>query len=280
MKRTGKIARLTLTALVLSAIVFVSGCSLGSTSEPEPDYSAAPEVIAVIGDFGSGRAAELRVSKMVGALNPSFVVTVGDNVYSKKSYQKLVGNYYPQPMVAAAGNHDYKEGIGRFDDYFKRNQWNRNYVHRAKSGVDFFILDSTPGLESKSVRESQLTWLTEELTKSDAKFKVVILHHPPYSSAKHGSTQVYQWPYPALGADLVISGHDHSYERIIRNGGTYVVNGTGGAKLYKCEKLVYGSQGCDDKHYGAMFLYVNSYSMKAVYRGTAGQILDSFSIDK
>lgn len=279
MAAKGKSIKLAAMSLVAGLSLVISGCS-GIAETPEADYSATPEVIAVIGDFGTARWAEGKVARMVGALNPSFVVTVGDNVYTKKGYQKLVGDYYSQPMVAAAGNHDYEVGIENYDNYFKRNQWTRNYVHRAASGVDFFILDSTPGLKSKSVRDSQLNWLTEELTKSDANFKVVILHHPPYSSAKHGSTKVYQWPYATLGADLVISGHDHTYERIIRNGGIYVVNGTAGAKLYKCKKLVYGSQGCDDRHYGAMFLYVNSYSMKAVFRGTAGQILDEFSIDK
>ena len=84
----------------------------------------------------------------------------------------------------------------------------------------------------------------------------------------------------ATGADLVLSGHDHTYERVIRRGGMYVVAGTGGAKLYKCKKLVYGSQGCYDKHYGALFLYVNSYQLRGVFRGTHGQILDTFSIDK
>ncbi len=267
-------------ALVLTSALALTGCNVNAVVEKEADYSISPEVIAVVGDFGSGRSREAQVAKMVAAHNPSFVVSVGDNNYTKKSYDKMVGRYYKQKMVVATGNHDYLVGIGRFDDYFGINQWTRTYAYHAKSGVDFFILDSTPGLKSKSVRAAQLDWLTEEMAKSRANFKVVVLHHPPYSSAKHGSTKVYQWPYADLGADLVISGHDHTYERIIRRGGIYVVDGTGGAKLYKCKKLVYGSQGCDDKHYGALFLYVNSYMLKAVFRGTRGQILDSFQIDK
>lgn len=280
MTAQGKLKRLVKLAMLLSVGLVLSACSLGTPIDSASKYQAAPEVIAVIGDFGSGRTWQAKVAKMVAVHNPSFVVTTGDNVYSKKSYEKLVGKYYPQKMVAATGNHDYKEGIGRFDSYFGINQASRSYTYSADSGVDFFILDSTAGLASKSVRSNQLAWLTEKLKSSKANFKVVVLHHPPYSSAKHGSTKKYQWPYAELGADLVISGHDHTYERIIRRGGTYVVNGVGGAKLYKCKKLVYGSQGCDDKHYGAMFLYVNSYSLTAVFRGTRGQILDSFSIVK
>lgn len=280
MATSGKLRRLLALALTLSLSVVLPACSTPSANEKTSDYSVSPEVIAVVGDFGSGRAREGQVAKMVAAHNPSFVLTLGDNNYTKKSYEKMVGRYYPQKLVAATGNHDYMVGISRFDAFFKTNMWNRSYVYSAKSGVDFFILDSTAGLMSKSVRLSQLDWLTAELKKSTAKFKVVVLHHPPYSSAKHGSTKRYQWPYAELGADLVLSGHDHTYERIIRRGGIYVVNGAGGAKLYKCKKLVYGSQGCDDKHYGAMFLYVNSYSLNAVFRGTRGQILDSFSIEK
>lgn len=267
-------------ALFVAALLALSGCSFGASPEDNSDYTAAPEVIAVIGDFGSGRTPQAAVAKMVAVHNPSFVVTAGDNVYTGKGYDKLVGKYYSQKLVGTAGNHDYKEGIQDFDEFFGVDKAARSYVYRAKSGVDFFILDSTPGLKSKTVRAAQLTWLTEKMANSKANFKVVVLHHPPYSSGMHGSTKVYQWPYADLGADLVISGHDHTYERIIRRGGIYVVDGVGGAKLYKCEKPVYGSQICDDKHYGALFLYVNSYSLHAVFRGTRGQNLDSFSIIK
>lgn len=272
--------RLKSVGIFIAAILALTGCSFGSSPQDNTDYTVTPEVIAVIGDFGSGRTRQAEVAKMVAIQNPSFVVTAGDNVYTKKGYDKLVAKYYPQKLVGTAGNHDYLEGIKNFDEFFGVNEAARSYVYRARSGVDFFILDSTPGLKSKKVRAAQLTWLTEKMAESKATFKVVVLHHPPYSSGKHGSTKVYQWPYAELGADLVISGHDHTYERIIRRGGIYVVDGVGGAKLYKCGKPVYGSQICDDKHYGALFLYVNSYSLNAVFRGTRGQNLDSFSIIK
>ena len=270
--------RATISALVAS--VLLAACTTPVPAPPKVDFTSVPEVIAVIADFGSGRAAERRVSNMVASYNPSFVVTAGDNVYSKKSYDDLVKKYYPQELVAAAGNHDYQEGIARFDAFFGIDANNRNYVYKAKSGIDFFILDSTPGLSSKAVREQQKTWLAKELAQSEANFKVVVLHHPPYSSGKHGNTKRYQWSYAEMGADLVISGHDHTYERIIRRGGMYVVAGTGGAKLYKCKKLVYGSLGCRDDHYGALFLYANSIQLRGVFRTSAGNTLDTFTIAK
>ena len=270
--------RAAISALLVS--VLLAACTNAAPSQPKADFTYVPEVIAVIADFGSGRAAERRVSNMVASFDPSFVVTAGDNVYSKKSYDKLVKKYYPQELVAAAGNHDYEEGIARFDKFFGIDATNRNYVYRAKSGIDFFLLDSTPGLTSKAVREQQKSWLMKELAQSEANFKVVVLHHPPYSSGKHGNTKRYQWSYADMGADLVISGHDHTYERIIRRGGMYVVAGTGGAKLYKCKKLVYGSLGCRDDHYGALFLYANDFQLRGVFRTSTSEALDTFTISK
>jgi predicted phosphodiesterase len=276
-----KALRRTLAMLaIVVASVALPGCSTAAKPAPQSDFTNIPEVIAVVGDFGSGKPAEGRVAKMVHSLNPSFVLTLGDNAYNKKGYNRLVKRYYPGPIVPAAGNHDYLVGIKKFDRFFGIDPSSRTYAYQAKSGVAFFILDSTAGIRSTTVLRAQYAWLSNAMAKSKATFKVVVLHHPPYSSSKHGSTKRYQWPYADLGADLVLSGHDHTYERVIRRGGMYVVAGTGGAKLYKCKKLVYGSQGCYDKHYGALFLYVNSYQLRGVFRGTHGQILDTFSIDK
>lgn len=262
------------------ATASLSGCTPAVKAPPQETFTYVPEVIAVIGDFGSGKPAEGRVAKMVASFNPSFIVTTGDNVYTKKGYEKLVKAYYPQEIVAATGNHDYMLGIDKFDKFFGIDSNKRTYSYKAKSGVEFFILDSTAGLASRAVREDQKAWLIKALALSESTFKVVVVHHPPYSSAKHGNTKRYQWDYAAMGADLVLSGHDHTYERIIRRGGMYIVDGAGGAKLYACKKLVYGSLGCDDKHYGALFLYVNDFQLRGVFRGTAGQVLDTFTLNR
>lgn len=276
-----RILRIRLFVSILALTLTISSCSLFTHENQSPDYSVHPQVVAVIGDFGSGLKPEFDVAQMVKAQQPSFVLTVGDNAYKHDGYKKLVREYYSQPLVAATGNHDYLLGIGNFDNFFGVDSQTRNYVYHAASGADFFILDSTAGLESKTIRSQQESWLTQQLAISNANFKIVVLHHPPYSSSKHGSTKVYQWPYAEMGADLVISGHDHSYERIERWSGIYIVDGTGGAKLYKCKpKLVYGSQGCDDKHYGALFLYINGYQLRGIFRDTNGRALDTFDVVK
>ena len=51
-----------------------------------------------------------------------------------------------------------------------------------------------------------------------------------------------QWPYASWGADAVISGHDHTYERIFADGIVYFVNGLGGHGTYGFITPVSGSQ--------------------------------------
>ena len=74
-------------------------------------------------------------------------------------------------------------------------------------------------------------WLQAALKASDARWKLVFLHHAPYSSGRHGSSSALQWPYKSWGAHAVVAGHDHHYERIDYQGLPYLVAGTGGADL-------------------------------------------------
>ena len=85
------------------------------------------------------------------------------------------------------------------------------------------------------------------------------MHHPPYSSSStHGSTPELQWPYAAWGANAVLAGHDHTYERIERDGILYFVNGIGGAALYPIGTPVEGSQVRYNADYGAMLIEATS----------------------
>src|SRR5712671_4906319 len=58
------------------------------------------------------------------------------------------------------------------------------------------------------------------------------MHHPPYSSGPHGATLYMRWPFRQWGADLVLTGHDHIYERLSVDGLPYIVDGLGGATFY------------------------------------------------
>jgi len=100
--------------------------------------------------------------------------------------------------------------------------------------VEIFALDSNCNQPAGTDHSSaQAQWLRDQLALSSATWKFVIMHHAPYSSGKqHGSIKRMQWPFKAWGADAVMAGHTHAYERIIRDDLLYIVNGAGGNELY------------------------------------------------
>ena len=85
--------------------------------------------------------------------------------------------------------------------------------------VHFFALDSDEnepdGVGSSSV---QAAWLKRGLAGSTSNWNIVYFHHAPYSSGMHGSTTWMQWPFAAWGAQAVLTGHDHTYERLLVDG--------------------------------------------------------------
>ena len=137
----------------------------------------------------------------------------------------------------AIGNHDTARhfsdlGLSAIDAELELLGTPGRYYTTSQGPVDFFFLDSSiPGLYGPRAPE-QLDWLDDALTSSANQWKVVALHHPPYSSGQHGSTPGAQERLvPLLSrhhVDLVLSGHDHHYERIEpQHGVTYVVSGGG-----------------------------------------------------
>ena len=117
------------------------------------------------------------------------------------------------------------------------------YYDFIQGPVHFFIIDSMGALESRV-----LIW---RLRKSGPKRVWQPPQRPgkwsfcidaPFSSGIHGPTAAMQWPYQAWGADVVLAGHDHDYERLQLGTIPYFVNGLGGMSRYPLLRQVAGSQ--------------------------------------
>ena len=104
------------------------------------------------------------------------------------------------------------------------------YVRRVNE-VEVIVLDST------AIGTAQTAWLRRTLAARTGFRRIVVLHHPPYTCGGHlGSAAVRRAWVPLFqrsGVRLVLSGHDHNYQRFARGGVTYVVHGGGGAGLYR-----------------------------------------------
>ncbi len=199
------------------------------------------------GDSGTGAPGQYRLAKQmeitrrISGFNTALML--GDNLYPQgdvaalnsrfeRPYKDLLKNrvkFYP-----VLGNHDVDVNRGRDQiAYF-------NMPGRWYSILDwpseFFMLDSN----RTQLNYDQLTWLDGELSSSSAPWKVVATHHPIYSSGKSGSAwwmKIFVEPMLVkYKADIVLSAHDHHYERIEpQRGVNYFVSGGGGGGVRPVE---------------------------------------------
>ena len=196
---------------------------------------------AAIGDTGTGGKGQQQVADMMikywQVFPFEFVLMMGDNMYGgegpKDFVEKFSGVYKPLldnkvKFYAALGNHD----LALQANYEHFNMNGKEYYRFKKGNVAFYALNSN------YMDKKQIKWLEDQLALDTSEWKVCFLHHAPYSSAKsHGSDEelrkVVEPIFIKHGVNLVLTGHDHVYERIKpQNGIYYFVSGAAG-KLRK-----------------------------------------------
>jgi predicted MPP superfamily phosphohydrolase len=128
-------------------------------------------------------------------------------------------------LFAILGNHD--EGATTGDAQLEALGMPGRWYAVERGDMLGIALDS-----NDPTNPQQLAWLEQTLAHSDATWKLVGLHHPPYSSGFHGSNQAVRDAFVPLferyGVQVVFSGHDHDYQRTNPiNGVTYIVSGAG-----------------------------------------------------
>jgi hypothetical protein len=257
-------------------------------------------VFAAIGDYGSGDQAEADVAKLILSWQPEFIITLGDNNYpygAAEFIDEAVGQYfhsYIYPYLGSRGagaqvnrffpslgNHDVKTDNGQpYYDYFTL-PGNEHYYDFTWGPLHFFALNTNDS-EPDGVRASskQADWLKAGLAASTSDWNIVYMHYPPYSSGTHGSTDWARWPYGEWGADVVLSGHDHTYERLFENGLTYIVNGLGGNGRYDFLNVLDGSQMRYNGDYGAMRVEATNRNILFQFINRSNEVVDSYEMGK
>ena len=196
--------------------------------------------IGVIGDSGTGGKRQYEVGVRLAEWEKRFpfehVLMLGDNLYGSQNpkdfrtkfelpYAKLLETGVK--FFAALGNHD----VPAQQAYKPFNMGGRSYyTFRPHRNVRMFALDSN------RMDKAQLTWLEKELSDSESDWKIVFFHHPLYSSgARHGSSLALRAALEPLfvkyGVAVVLSGHDHFYERLKPQKGVHYFVVGGSAKL-------------------------------------------------
>lgn len=276
------------------------------------EANAEPLTFAIVGDQGWGTQPESDVAAMIKTWNPAFIATVGDNIYGLNQSMTLAqanqrfaetntlqyGDFIAaQKFFPSIGNHDtdYDPAApswyrSKFQYTFQGGTKNYYRVHYNEGAVELFVLSSglrTDGThfepDGHSVGSVQYLWLQQALQSSTAMFKLVLFHHPPFSSGSkyHPGLQHMRWDFGSMGADAVFSGHEHNYERWIDKEVPYVITGHGGAPLNGYHNPNPNKSIVDNPpRFGAMRLTTQGYRLKVESVLLDGTIFDTFYITK
>jgi hypothetical protein len=240
------------------------------------------------------------VANLVNGWNPDFVITLGDNNYpdgAADTIDQNIGQFYQQYIFPyqgqygpgsdralffpTLGNHDWNTAQAQpYLDYFSL-PGNERYYDFSWGPLHIFALDSdSREPDGVSRKSTQAQWLQEKLAASDSPWNLVVMHHPPYSSGLHGSVDWMRWPFQEWGASAVLSGHDHTYERLLINGIPYFVNGLGGGAIYYFVDVLEGSQARYNDDYGAMLITADDQQISFEFYSRNGELIDTYQMQK
>lgn len=258
------------------------------TNTPTATVTVTPTATAEVGtvfgllaDSGEPNPTSLEntyaVANGIKSFNPEFVIHMGDANYWVGDPNTLDDNFlnfwdgWLNKMYFAFGNHDLDTDYGSaildnlplVNDAIGSTKRANNLLcyDFVKGPVHFFVLNSGNSAAGDSMNESidtnmqltaQMAEMTPKIAASNAMWKIVIVHRPPYTNGLNhdpGSTAV-RFDYASLGVDIVISAHSHAYEYIVVNDTPYFVQGLGGATKHDfINPLLEGTEiAYNDKH--------------------------------
>lgn len=232
------------------------------TSTPAPPPPPPPSVVFV----GAGDIAACTTSGDEATANlldgiAGTVFTLGDNVYDSGTATEFTNCYHPTwgrhkaRTKPTPGNHDYvTAGAAGYYGYFGASfgSSTTGYYSYDLGNWHIVALNSSIAREAGSAQEQ---WLRADLAASTKTCTLAYWHHPRFSSGSgHGNDTSVQPLWQALydaNADVILSGHDHDYERFAPQTPTGVADATRGIR-----EFIVGTGG--RSHYGLGTLKANS----------------------
>jgi len=236
--------------LALGILIFLSETAVAQTTDP---------VVAGAGDITRcSNAQGESTALLLDLIDPDIVVTMGDNAYPDGTIDQFNNCYDPtwgrhkDRTRPSPGNHDYHvSGAAGYYTYFgaAASPMDTNCTSNCKGYYSYNLGDwhiiALNSEISHSAGSTQEQWLRADLAANPTTCTLAYAHKPRFSSANHGSNSAMKALWQALydyEADVVLSAHDHTYERFALQdpngladpelGIRAFVAGTGGAGLY------------------------------------------------
>ena len=253
------------------------------------------------GDSRENPAEHARLAERMATHDFDFILHSGDFVddgrveaeWGTQFFKPVLPVVLKAPLYPAIGNHEMDAApyyttfeVPPNGSKERPEAWySFDYGH-----AHFVVLDSNPESGGLAEGTEQRRWLEQDLAASEAQWKFAVLHHPLYSSGYHKSNlplrEALMPIFERFGVDMVLTGHDHCYERTwpLRGGGrsdhgiVHVVSGGGGASLYAVGRSKWTAVSESLTHY--CILKVAGSRLDLEVYGTDGRQVDALVLFK
>ena len=283
----------------LAAAALVLGACRSQTppTPPTPELPVDPRVLVGAGDIAGCDWDDDEATAQLLDKTPGTVFTLGDAAYPTGSTEALTRCYGPTwgrhlaRTRPAPGNHEYyaDDAAGPYFQYFgaAAGEPGRGYYSYEVASWHVVVLNSEVDASAES---AQVAWLREDLTAHPARCTLAYWHRPRFSSGAHGSAPELQPLWDALyaaGAEVVLGGHDHHYERFApqtplgeadpERGIREFIVGTGGAPTYPIVNLLPNSEVRRAEMHGVLKLTLEEDGYRWEFLSTKGEFHDEGS---
>lgn len=198
---------------------------------------------ALISDWGVLGQPLTDVAARIVELNPSILLTAGDNSYGGAP-ATLFASFGSLKVYPSFGNHDFTDAPGGVDAeiaLFPYIPEPKHYYSVVDGPIQYFLIgneQSEPDnqyVDANTSTENSIAggWLQAMLALSTAKWKIVVAPANPYTSdVNHSPGKKWaRWPFKLWGADAVLTGDGHVFEDIEKDGLRYIECGLGGNSI-------------------------------------------------
>jgi hypothetical protein len=273
-----------------------TGSPAAGTAAPGPTPGGGPGdvVLGGAGDIaGCDSHGDEATAKLLAAIDGT-VFTLGDNVYERGTPDEYRRCYDPTwgrekaRTIPVPGNHDYRTvGAAGYFDYFgaaagdPATGW---YAMDAGAWRVYVLNSNCDAVGGCDAGSAQERWLRRDLAANPRACVLALWHHPRFSSGEHGNDPITQPLWRDLydaGADLIVNGHDHTYERFAPQtptgeldrgrGIVEMVVGTGGRSHYPFPIIRDNSLVRNNTTYGVLRLVLSPKGWSFAFVPVAGR---------
>lgn len=259
---------------------------IGDNTEGATDQVRAPSATC-------GQAA---TAGLIGELKPDAVLALGDTQYPNASYSEYAASYarswgqFRSITYPAIGNHEYLTGRARgYFEYFGRRAGNPDQAWYSFDLATWHVIvlnSECSYIGGCGPGSAEERWLATDLAAHPNGCTLAYWHEPRWSSGTHGDNPLYGalWgDLAAAGADVILNGHDHDYERfaplsadgqVDANGIREFIVGTGGESHYKFHLPATGSQARIADTFGVLSLALEPGAYAWRFVSVSGTTLD------